>query len=93
MKHMCPSTLPREHRACDKVTPRGGPDLRSEQGWVLVWQVAWLRQKLGPEEGGLVAALKWLGVLTDDPSTPLETALRYKCLILVAVTLKRRSLR
>jgi hypothetical protein len=57
------------------------------------WQVAWLRRKLGPEEGGLVAALKWVGVLTKDAATPLEAALRFKCLILVAVTLKRRSLR
>jgi hypothetical protein len=56
-------------------------------------QVAWLRQKLGPEDSNMVAALKWIGVLTNDVDTPLEAALRFKCLILVAVTLKRRSLR
>ena len=57
--------------------------------WAFAIQVVWLRHFLGQD---VVAALKWLG-LRPLPATAgaLETALRVKVLILIAVAFKRRS--
>ena len=56
-------------------------------------QVEWLRRTLGPEDSRALRTLEWVGVAAADLGSPLESILRYKCLVLVAVTLKRRSMR
>ena len=52
----------------------------------------WLRQKLGSETSLAMKTLQWAGVASKG-STSLEVLLRFKCLILVSVALKRRSIR
>ena len=66
-----------------------------ENGWrhAARLQVEWLRRTLGPEDSRALLTLEWVGVAAHDLGSPLESILRYKCLVLVAVTLKRRSMR
>ena len=55
-------------------------------------QVTWLREKLGSDGSLAMKTLEWAGVASKHPAS-LEILLRFKCLILVAVALKRRSVR
>ena len=67
------------------------------QGLILVAspklvQVVWLREKLGFDGSLAMKTLEWAGVASRQQYS-LEALLRFKCLILVAVSLKRRSVR
>ena len=55
-------------------------------------QVGWLRSLMGPPEGSVRHYLEYAGIL-DPVGSTTELALRHKCLLLVAVCLKQRSLR
>ena len=60
----------------------------------LVVQVDWLRGLLGPEGSALAKAVRWAGIQpVPSRAGPLEAALRSKCVLLLAVTLKRRAVR
>lgn len=48
---------------------------------------------LGPPAGLPRRAARYAGLLPAGAATSLEALLRLKCLVLIAVTLKRRSLR
>lgn len=61
---------------------------------LLVIQVDWLRGFLGPEGSTLTKAVLWAGIQpVPSRAGPLEAALRSKCVLLLAVTLKRRAVR
>ena len=54
----------------------------------------WLRGFLGAEGTTLARAVLWAGVRRiPSRAGPLEAALRSKCILLLAVTLKRRAVR
>lgn len=57
-------------------------------------QVDWLRHLLGSHDFIAFKAVTWAGV-KDVPQRagPLEAVLRSKCIVLLAVTMKRRSVR
>ena len=57
-------------------------------------QVDWLRQMLGSNESIVVKTVIWAGI-EDVPQKagPMETVMRSKCLLLFAVTMKRRAVR
>lgn len=57
-------------------------------------QVDWLKGFLGGNDSILVKAVLWAGI-EDVPSRAgsLEAALQSKCILLLAVTLKRRAVR
>lgn len=57
-------------------------------------QVEWLRQLLGSEDCLVYKAVVWTGI-QDVPrgARPLEAVLRSKCIVLLAVTMKRRAVR
>ena len=57
-------------------------------------QVDWLRGFLGAEGSTLTKAVLWAGIQpVPSRAGPLEAALRSKCILLLAVTLKRRAVR
>lgn len=57
-------------------------------------QVQWLQRFLGSPDSILHKAVLWAGI-QDVPNRagPLEAVLRSKCILLLAVTLKRRAVR
>ena len=55
-------------------------------------QVGWLRDLIGPSGGSVWQYLHYAGIL-DPVDASAEPALRLKCLVLVSVCLKQRSLR
>lgn len=55
-------------------------------------QVGWLRNLIGPPRGSVRQYLHYGGML-DPLDASIELALRLKCLLLVSVCLKQRSLR
>ena len=60
----------------------------------LVVQVDWIRGFLGVEGSTLAKAVLWAGIQpVPSRAGPLEAALRSKCVLLLAVTLKRRAVR
>lgn len=57
-------------------------------------QVDWLRGFLGGEGSTLAKAILWAGIQpVPSRAGPLEAVLRSKCILLLAVTLKRRAVR
>ena len=74
----------------DQSSQRGIPTCECHVGV----QVDWLKGFLGGNDSILVKAMLWGGI-QDVPSRagPLEAALRSKCILLLAVTLKRRAVR
>ena len=57
-------------------------------------QVDWLRGFLGGHDSILAKAVLWAGIQpVASRASPLEAALRSKCILLLAVTLKRRAVR
>ncbi|KAK9858804.1 hypothetical protein WJX84_000839, partial [Apatococcus fuscideae] len=57
-------------------------------------QIPWVQALLGPPDGNPVKMAEWLGLRVSSPSrSNLESALRTKFLLLLAVNLKQRSLR
>lgn len=58
----------------------------------MLCQVGWLRGFLGPPGDAARQALRYAGVL-DPTAAGTEWALRSRCLLLIAVCLKRRSMR
>ncbi|CAL8464921.1 g4456 [Coccomyxa elongata] len=56
-------------------------------------QVQWICDRAGPPDGLPARIVRYLGLLSCGSGQTLEMLLRAKCLILIAITLKRRSLR
>ena len=56
-------------------------------------QVQWICDRAGPPDGLPARIVRYLGLLSCGSGRTLEMLLRAKCLILIAITLKRRSLR
>ena len=65
---------------------------KAETGYLL--QIPWIQSLLGPPDGVLAELAVWVGLRLNKPSRfNLESALRTKFLLLLAVNLKQRSLR
>jgi len=59
-----------------------------------LWQVDWLQQFLGSHDSILSKAVMWAGIQgIPSRAAPMEAVLRSKCILLLAVTLKRRAVR
>ena len=61
--------------------------------WVDILQVAWICDLLGPPKGVPRRLALYLGLVPAGAGPNLEVLLRFKCLVLIAVILKWRSLR
>ncbi len=57
-------------------------------------QVDWLQQFLGSPDSILSKAVLWAGIqAVPSRAAPMEAVLRSKCILLLAVTWKRRAVR
>ena len=56
-------------------------------------QVPWVSSYLGPSDSLQARIIKYLGLLPAGVPLSMEALLRFKALVLIAVTVKRRSLR
>ena len=57
-------------------------------------QVDWLQQFLGSPDSKLSKAVVWAGIqAVPSRAAPMEAVLRSKCILLLAVTMKRRAVR
>ena len=64
------------------------------QACVFGAQVGWLKQFLGDPDSTANKLVAWAGVEgVPSRAGPLEAVLRAKCILLLAVTLKRRAVR
>ena len=56
-------------------------------------QVPWVSSYLGSSDSLQMRIIKYLGLLPAGVTLSMEALLRFKALVLIAVTVKRRSLR
>lgn len=56
-------------------------------------QVSWVSSYLGSSTSLQMRIITYLGLLPAGVGLPMEALLRFKALVLIAVTVKRRSLR
>ncbi len=59
----------------------------------LLWQVPWVSSYLGSRDSMQMRIITYLGLLPAGAKLSMEALLRFKALVLIAVTVKRRSLR